>query len=62
MFDDFNWKELLMSIDALVRNEKYGSYMELTSLTIREIDDIWKIIMSKRQEQELQKSLANKPH
>lgn len=62
MFDDFNWKELLMSIDALVRNEKYGSYMELTSLTIREIDDIWKIIMSKRQEQELQKSLANQPH
>lgn len=62
MFDDFNWKELLMSIDALVRNEKYGSYMELTSLTIREIDDIWKIIMSKRQEQELQKSLANQSH
>ena len=60
MFDDFNWKELLMSIDALVRNEKYGSYMELTSLTIREIDDIWKIIMSKRQEQELNKALSNK--
>lgn len=62
MFDDFNWKELLMSIDALVRNEKYGSYMELTSLTIREIDDIWKIIMSKRQEQELNKALSNKPN
>ena len=62
MFDDFNWKELLMSIDALVRNEKYGSYMELTSLTIREIDDIWKIIMSKRQEQELNKALLNKPN
>lgn len=61
MFDDFNWKELLMSIDALIRNEKYGSYMELTSLTIREIDDIWKIIMSKRQEQELNKALSNKP-
>ena len=60
MFDDFNWKELLMSIDALVRNEKYGSYMELTSLTIREIDDIWKIIISKRQEQELNKALSNK--
>ena len=62
MFDDFNWKELLMSIDALVRNEKYGSYMELTSLPIREIDDIWKIIMSKRQEQELNKALSNKPN
>ena len=62
MFHDFNWKELLMSIDALVRNEKYGSYMELTSLTIREIDDIWKIIMSKRQEQELNKALSNKPN
>ena len=62
MFDDFNWKELLMSIDALVRNEKYGSYMELTSLTIREIDDIWKIIMSKRQERELNKALSNKPN
>ena len=62
MFDDFNWKELLMSIDALVRNEKYGSYMERTSLTIREIDDIWKIIMSKRQEQELNKALSNKPN
>ena len=62
MFDDFNWKELLMSIDALVRNEKYGSYMELTSLTIREIDDIWKIIMSKRQEQELNKALSNQPN
>ena len=62
MFDDFNWKELLMSIDALVRNEKYGYYMELTSLTIREIDDIWKIIMSKRQEQELNKALSNKPN
>ena len=62
MFDDFNWKELLMSIDALVRNEKYSSYMELTSLTIREIDDIWKIIMSKRQEQELNKALSNKPN
>ena len=59
MFDDFNWKELLMSIDALIRNEKYGSYMELTSLTIREIDDIWKIIMSKKQEAELEKALAN---
>lgn len=59
MFDDFNWKELLMSIDALIRNEKYGSYMELTSLTIRELDDIWKIIMSKKQEAELQKALAN---
>ena len=62
MFDDFNWKELLMSIDALIRNEKYGSYMELTSLTIREIDDIWKIIMSKKQEQELNKALSNKPN
>ena len=62
MFDDFNWKELSMSIDALIRNEKYGSYMELTSLTIREIDDIWKIIMSKRQEQELNKALSNKPN
>ena len=62
MFDDFNWKELLMSIDALIRNEKYGSYMELTSLTIREIDDIWKVIMSKRQEQELNKALSNKPY
>lgn len=59
MFDDFNWKELLMSIDALIRNEKYGSYMEMTSLTIREIDDIWKIIMSKKQEAELEKALAN---
>ena len=59
MFEDFNWKEILMSIDALIRNEKYGSYMELTSLTLREIDDIWKIIVSKRQEQELQKALAN---
>ena len=59
MFDDFNWKKLLMSIDALIRNEKYGSYMELTSLTIRELDDIWKIIMSKKQEAELQKALAN---
>ena len=59
MFDDFNWKEILMSIDALIRNEKYGSYMELTSLTLREIDDIWKIITSKRQEQELQKALSN---
>lgn len=59
MFDDFNWKELLMSIDALIRNEKYGSYMELTSLTIREIDDIWKVIVSKKQEQELQKALQN---
>lgn len=48
-----------MSIDALIRNEKYGSYMELTSLTIRELDDIWKIIMSKKQEAELQKALAN---
>ena len=62
MFDDFNWKELLMSIDALVRNEKYGSYMELTTLTIREIDDIWKIIMYKRQEQDLNKALSNKPN
>ena len=59
MFDDFNWKEILMSVDALIRNEKYGSYMELTSLTIREIDDIWKVIMSKKQEQELQKALQN---
>lgn len=48
-----------MSIDALIRNEKYGSYMELTSLTIREIDDIWKVIVSKKQEQELQKALQN---
>lgn len=58
MFDDFNWKEILMSVDALIRNEHYGSYMEITSLTIREIDDIWKIIVSKRQEAELQKAMA----
>ena len=59
MFDDFNYKELLMSIDSLIQDKHYGSFMELTSLTIREIDEIWKGISSKQQEQELHKALSN---
>lgn len=59
MFDDFDWKNLLKSVDALIRKEKYGSYQEITSLTIRELDDIWKVITSKEQEANLQEALQN---
>ena len=59
MFDDFDWKNLLKTVDALIRNEKYGSYQEITSLTIRELDEIWKVITSKEQEANLQKALQN---
>lgn len=59
MFDDFDWKNLLKTVDALIRKEKYGSYQEITSLTIRELDDIWKVIISKEQEANLQEALQN---
>lgn len=57
MFDDFNYKETLMAIDNLIRDKKYGTYNELMSLTIRELDDIFKIIISKEQEASLEKAL-----
>ena len=59
MFDDFNWKETLMAIDNLIRDKKYGTYTELINLTMREISDIFKIIISKEQEKNLNQALAN---
>ena len=60
MFDDFNYKDILMSLDSLISERHYGSFMELSSLTLREIDEIWKVIISKKQEQELRKALSNR--
>lgn len=59
MFDDFNWKETLMAIDNLIRDKKYGTYTELINLTMREISDIFKIIISKEQERNLNQALNN---
>lgn len=59
MFGDFNWKETLMAIDNLIRDKKYGTYAELINLTMRELSDIFKVIISKEQEQNLSQALAN---
>jgi len=59
MFGDFNWKETLMAIDNLIRDKKYGTYTELINLTMREVSDIFKIIISKEQEKNLNQALAN---
>ena len=59
MFGDFNWKETLMAIANLVRDKKYGTYTELINLTMREVSDIFKIIISKEQEKNLNQALAN---
>ena len=59
MFGDFNWKETLMAIDNLVRDKKYGTYVELVNLTMREVADIFKVILSKEQEQQLNQALSN---
>lgn len=59
MFGDFNWKETLMAIDNLIRDKHYGSYAELVNLTMREMSNIFKVIISKEQEAELQKALSN---
>ena len=58
MFGDFNWKETLMAIDNLIRDKKYGSYNDLINLTMREMSDIFKIIISKEQEQQLAQALS----
>ena len=58
MFGDFNWKETLMAIDNLIRDKKYGTYVELVNLTMREVADI--VILSKEQEQQLSQALSNK--
>ena len=60
MFGDFNWKETLMAIDNLIRDKKYGTYVELVNLTMREVADIFKVILSKEQEQQLSQALSNK--
>lgn len=59
MFGDFNWKETLMAIDNLIRDKKYGTYAELINLTMREVADIFKVILSKEQEQKLSQALSN---
>ena len=59
MFGDFNWKETLMAIDNLIRDKKYGNYVELINLTMREVADIFKVILSKEQEQQLNQALSN---
>jgi hypothetical protein len=59
MFGDFNWKETLMAIDNLIRDKKYGTYVELINLTMREVADIFKVILSKEQEQQLNQALSN---
>lgn len=59
MFNDFDWKDTLKAIDNLIRDKKYGTYNDLVNLTFRELNDIFKVIMSKEQEEQLQKALAN---
>lgn len=56
MFNDFDYKQLLSAIDNLIREGHYGSYVELHNLTIRELGEIFKVIISKQQEAELAKS------
>ena len=59
MFGDFNWKEVLTAIDNLIREKHYGVYNDLINLTMREISDIFKVILSKEQEQQLQQALGS---
>jgi hypothetical protein len=48
----------LNDIDTLIRLN-YGTYTELAELTPREIRDIFVVIKSKQQEEELTKSRQN---
>ena len=54
MFKSFDRKKVMMKLEDLIRIG-YGTYIELTSYTIQEVTDIFKVIESKKQEQELAK-------
>lgn len=58
MFNDFNYRDLLSSIDNLIRDGHYGSYVELHNLTPRELTEIFNIIISKQQEEALTGALS----
>lgn len=58
MFGDFNYSELLDTIDTLIRDRKYGSYAELTNLTIRELANIVNTIINKEEQQKIQQAMA----
>lgn len=60
MFQDFDYKDILMCIDTLVADKHYGSFEELTNLTLRELREIINVVISKQQEAELEQALANK--
>lgn len=56
MFNDFNYKYWLGNIDNLIREGHYGSFVELENMTIRELSNIFNIIISKQQEEALAKA------
>lgn len=58
MFGDFNYPELLDTIDTLIRDRKYGTYTELINLTIRELSNIVNTIINKEEKQKLQQAKA----
>jgi hypothetical protein len=60
MFEDFNYKDVLMCIDTLISDKHYGSFEELTNLTLRELREIINIVISKQQEEELTRALSSK--
>jgi len=55
MFDSFNRKKILKTIDDLI-SKKYGSFIELIQLTVQEITDILVIREDRKIEQKLAES------
>ena len=51
----FNRKEIMMAINYLIE-KNYGSYTELINLTIQELTDIHKVLMSIQQERALREA------
>ena len=49
-----------MCIDTLISDKHYGSFEELTNLTLRELREIINIVISKQQEEELTRALSSK--
>ena len=56
MFKPLDRKELLMLVDTYIQ-QKYGTYKELISLTLRDLVEIGIAIESKEQEQQIAEAL-----
>lgn len=52
MFSSFDRKEVLMQIDEFIK-KRYGSYKELISLTLKDLNEISIAIKSKEAEAQL---------